>query len=185
MSMILRPVANAAQTGQLALLAGAALANVLEPISPLSAKIKLKWPNDLLINGKKAAGILVETESHGLRQVPWIVVGIGVNIVSAPEGAISLHDIGVKDYDAGKILEQLAKEIQALFARWGEEGGFDDIRDAWMKRAYKRGEKITARLPKETVTGTFEGLDRTGALLLTLENGSRRIVSSGEVFTEE
>lgn len=170
-----------AQIGQLSLLAGAALANVLEPISPLTAKIRLKWPNDLLINDKKAAGILVESESHGLLQVPWVVIGIGVNITSAPENAISLQDAGVKGHEAGHILELLTKEIQKLFGEW-EQGGFAPVREQWLKRAYKLGEKITARLPRETVTGTFEGLDRTGALQLVLEDGSSRTVTSGEVF---
>lgn len=182
MSMILRPRVNMAQIGQLSLLTGAALANVLEPISPLTAKIRLKWPNDLLINDKKAAGILVESESHGLLQVPWVVVGVGVNINSAPENAISLHDVGVKTHESGHILELLVREIQLLFDQW-EQDGFELIRKSWLQRAYKLGDKITARLPKETVTGTFEGLDRTGALLLTLDDGTRRMISSGEVFS--
>jgi BirA family biotin operon repressor/biotin-[acetyl-CoA-carboxylase] ligase len=182
MSMILRPQVNAQQIGQLSLLAGVALANVLATIVPAASKIQLKWPNDLLINGKKAAGILVETESQGMLQVPWVVVGIGVNIISAPENAVSLQGLGVKT-DAAHVLEALAKEIQSLVKKW-EQTGFEAIRETWLKHAYKLGETITARLPKEKLAGTFEGLDRTGALLLTLPDGSRKVISSGEVFAE-
>lgn len=181
MSMIVRPRVNVAQVGQLALLVGVALANVLESFMPASADIKLKWPNDLYINGKKAAGILVETESQGMLQVPWAVVGIGVNIVSAPENATSIHEAGAGSYEAGHVAEFLGKEIVMLVKRW-EKAGFAPIREAWLGRAFRLGETITARLPKETLTGTFEGLDKHGALLLTAEDGASHVINSGEVF---
>lgn len=181
MSMILRPRTNFAQIGQMSLLAGVALANVLASFTPMVADIRLKWPNDLYINNRKAAGILIETESQGAQQVPWAVIGIGVNITSAPEGATSLHDIGVESYEAGHVLEFLAGEIQMLVRQW-ERDGFEPIRQAWLHRAYKLGQTITARLPKETLVGVFEGLDHTGALLLTTTDGTRQVINTGEVF---
>ncbi len=181
MTIILRPHVNVAQIGQLSLLAGVALANVLGSFVPATNDIRLKWPNDLYINGKKAAGILVETESQGMLSVPWAVVGIGVNIVSAPENATSLFDIGISTYEAGHVLEFLSKEIHILVKQW-EQYGFAPIRDAWMERAFKLGETITARLPKGELTGIFEGLDKTGALLLTATDGARHTVNAGEVF---
>ncbi len=180
-SIILRPKVNAAQVGQLSLLTGVALANVLAGLAPVEHDIRLKWPNDLFINGKKAAGILVETESQGALQVPWVVVGIGVNVTSAPEHAVSLADAGVQDKEAGHVLELLAAEIMKQAAAW-EKDGFSAIREAWLERAYKLGETISARLPKETLTGVFEDLDATGALVLTDENGKRHVINTGEVF---
>ncbi|MBU6474387.1 MAG: biotin--[acetyl-CoA-carboxylase] ligase [Alphaproteobacteria bacterium] len=180
MTIILRPQVNAAQIGQLSLLAGVALANVLADIVPPEHDIRLKWPNDLFIGGKKAAGILVETESQGALQVPWVVVGIGVNIKHAPENAASLADAGV-EAEAGQVLEGLAAEIMKLAAAW-EKDGFAAIRAAWLKRAYKLGETITARLPRETLTGIFEDLDATGALLLADAAGKRHVINTGEVF---
>lgn len=147
MSMILRPQAASADIGQISFLSAVALANVLQTVLPGSADIRLKWPNDLMLQQKKAAGILIETENRGAQQVPWVVIGIGVNIVSAPEGAIALHEVGAKTYEAGHILEFLAKEIEMLVRQW-ERDGFTPIRDAWLKRAYKMGESITARLSK-------------------------------------
>ncbi len=180
-SIILRPKVNAAQIGQLSLLAGVALANVLATLTSPEHDIRLKWPNDLFIDGRKAAGILVETESQGARQVPWVVVGIGVNVRHAPENAISLADAGVQDKEAGHVLELLAAEIMRLVAAW-EKDGFADIREAWLGRAYKLGKTITARLPRETLSGVFEDLDSTGALILTGEDGKRHVINTGEVF---
>lgn len=180
MSMILRPRTSGAHVGQLSFLSAVALANVLETILPETAKITLKWPNDLLINRKKAAGILLETESQGANP-SWVVIGIGVNVASAPEKAVSLHDVGVKTCEPADVMEPLAREILSLAEQW-EQDGFEPIRTAWLTRSCKPGEPLTARLPKETLTGTFSGLDHTGALLLTLADGRKRTITSGEVF---
>jgi BirA family biotin operon repressor/biotin-[acetyl-CoA-carboxylase] ligase len=181
MSMIIRPRMNAVQAGQLSLLTGVAVANVLESFVPAGNNIRLKWPNDIFINGKKAGGILIETESQGQLRMPWAVIGIGLNITGAPENAISLHDVGVDSYEAGHVIEFLSREILHLVKHWEQEG-FAPIREAWLHRAYKLGQTITARLPKETVTGVFEGLDETGALLLTSVDGRRQAINTGEVF---
>src|SRR5262249_54444588 len=129
MTIILRPTVNVAQIGQLSLLIGVALSNVLGTFVPAVNDIRLKWPNDIYINGKKAGGILIETESQGMLQVPWSVVGIGLNIVDAPEGAISLADVGVTTYEAGHLVEFLSKEINMLVKQW-EKKGFAEIREA-------------------------------------------------------
>jgi BirA family biotin operon repressor/biotin-[acetyl-CoA-carboxylase] ligase len=177
MSIIVRPQVSGDKLGQLSFLSAVALADVLEKIMPATAKISLKWPNDLLINGKKAAGILIETEGRAA----WAVIGVGLNISNAPPGAISLHDVGVKDHDAGQIIKLLAKGIQSLLQAW-EKDGFEPIRQSWLKRAHKITEEITARLPKETLTGIFKGIDPSGALQLQMANGAVKTINSAEVF---
>jgi BirA family biotin operon repressor/biotin-[acetyl-CoA-carboxylase] ligase len=181
MSLILRPTVNAVQVGQLSLLTGLAVARALESFVPAENAVRLKWPNDIFISGKKAAGILLETESQGSLRLPWVVIGVGVNITSAPENATSLHDIGITSHEAGHVLELAAKEILLLVAQWEKEG-FAPIRSAWLDRAYKLGQTITARLPKETLSGIFEGLDETGALMITGIDGRRQTINTGEVF---
>lgn len=183
MSLILRPQVWGAEVGQFSFLSAVALAHTIEKIAPDTVKIELKWPNDVLVNEKKAAGILIETESYGIQSVSWLVIGIGVNITRAPPEALSLRDAGITRYEAGQVLEMLVREIQALIGQWEREG-FDPIREMWLKRAYKLGESITARLPEEVITGTFDGLDQTGALLMTLAGGTQRVISSGEVFMD-
>lgn len=146
-------------------LVAVALANVIP------ADVRLKWPNDAILNGKKIAGILIETESGA----NWAVVGIGVNITHAPEGAVSLSEAGINT-TARALMEKISAEISRL---QGED--FSTIRAAWLKRAWKLGEEITARLPQEKIAGVFEGLDETGALLLRV-GGALRTINSGEVF---
>lgn len=177
MSMILRPRVGVEHVGQLSFLSAVALANVLERIIPASAQIGLKWPNDLLINRKKAAGILIETENR----MPWVVVGIGVNVASAPPDAVSLRAAGAKTCEAGHILGLLAKEMQVMVENW-EKTGFKTIREAWLKRAYGLGEEVTARMPQETLTGIFKGIDQSGALQLQMPDGAVKTINSAEVF---
>ncbi len=176
MSLILRPAVAVADRGQLSFLSAVALATVLETVVPATVRVSLKWPNDVLLNGKKAAGILIEAEND------FAIVGIGVNIVAAPEHAVSLQGLGVKSCDIlGNVLEPLVREIEALVEQW-EKNGFQDIRAAWLARAHKLGGEMTARLQKETLVGTFGGLDMTGALQLRLPDGTLKTISSGEVF---
>lgn len=181
MSMIFRPDVNASQAGQLSFMASLALAEVLQKWLPDSADVRLKWPNDLLLNGKKAAGILLETEAKGVQPVPWIVVGIGVNVQGAPEGAVSLLDFGVDEVEAGQVLEKLAQKLFTLQGIWKGKG-FAPIRDEWLKYAHNIGGKINVRLPKEELQGRFLGIDPGGALELELEDGTRRSIASGEVY---
>lgn len=176
MSLILRPQVKPEHIGQLSFLSAVAIANVFEKIVPAGTDVYLKWPNDVLINRKKIAGILIETES----QADWVVVGVGVNIVDAPENAVSLHDIGAV-CDAKEFLSLLTKEMEMLVTTW-EKDGFEEIRSAWLKRAYKIGENIQARLPKEILTGVFAGLDQNGALQLKTQDGIMKTINSGEVF---
>jgi len=176
MSIIVRPRVAAQHIGQLSFLTGLALANVLSALTP--ADIRLKWPNDLLINQKKAAGILIETEGAA---AGWAVVGIGLNIASAPENAISLHDIGMRDATPHDMLNRIAAEIMRLVTQW-ETQGFADIRSRWLMRAWRLEGAMTARLPKGTVSGLFKGINDDGALQLQLPDGKIESISSGEVF---
>lgn len=177
MSMILRPKASVENIGQISFLTAIALAMTLEKIISSDAEVHVKWPNDILINQKKASGILIETEGH----LSWLVIGIGVNITNAPEGATCLYEAGIKTHTARQILELLDAQINTLVQQW-EKDGFAPIRAAWLKRAYKLGESITARLPKETLVGVFDGIDHSGALLLKMPDATIKNINSGEVF---
>jgi BirA family transcriptional regulator, biotin operon repressor / biotin---[acetyl-CoA-carboxylase] ligase len=181
MTMIMRPDKNAALSGQLSFVTAVALAETLKEWLPPNVQIALKWPNDLLLNGKKAAGILLESEVHGVNSVGWLIIGVGVNVADAPEGAASLKDFGVTGLEAGHVLEKLAKKIKTLYDLWMKTG-FDLIRLEWLRYAHNIGATINVRLPKETVSGKFIGIDASGALQLEMADGTRRDVSSGEVF---
>lgn len=174
MSLVLRPGLDAASTGQLSFLAAVALAEALQEWLPDAVDVKLKWPNDLLLNGKKAAGILLEAEAD------WLVVGIGVNVVDAPEGAVSLKSFGV-EAEAGAVLEKLVLRLKSLYEVW-RKSGFEPVRGEWLRYAHNIGQAINVRLPKETFVGKFVGIDAAGALQVEMQDGSLRQISSGEVF---
>lgn len=177
MSVILRPE-QLQERGQLSFLSAVALAETLES---RGLKPELKWPNDLLLDGKKAAGILLETESIGGKPADWVVIGIGANIVAAPEGAVSLKSLGIDGVTAVALLEKLVERLMSWYAIW-QKDGFEPVRQAWLFRAGHLGRKMNVRLPKETFAGIFKGIDTAGALQIEMQDGSQRLVSSGEVF---
>lgn len=175
MSLLLRPGTPPVQTGQLSFVAAVALAETLQEVLPSSARLGLKWPNDLLLNGKKAAGILLEAENG------WVVIGMGVNIAGAPEGAISLKDLCVET-SSGAVLEKLSLRLKSLYDLW-LQNGFAPVRAEWLRHAHNIGQPINVRLPRETFSATFVGIDEAGALQVELPDGSSRQISSGEVFS--
>lgn len=134
----------------------------------------LKWPNDLLLDGAKVSGILLEKAGDAL------VVGIGVNVGFAPEGV----DRSVAA--VGGTVDGLFLALRARFAEWRGRWaaqGFAPVREAWLTAATGVGGMIEARLGSETLVGRFEGLDLDGALLLDLGGGRLRAIHAGEVFS--
>lgn len=176
-----RPPAEAAQISFVAALAVADLADAFIPAS----KVSLKWPNDPMIDGRKASGILVESGQHANGGL-WVAVGVGVNLAMPPETperpatAFAEHMAGPPP----RPLEALMVLAEA-FERWRrvwQTSGFPLIADAWTRRAHGLGEVCTARLGHETVTGIAEGLDPDGALRLRLPDGMLRRITAGDVF---
>lgn len=176
-----RPPAEAAQISFVAALAVADLAAAFVPASLVS----LKWPNDPLIAGRKAAGILVESGPHPAGGL-WLAVGCGVNLATPPEAAERpatafaehMRSPPPKPLDA---LEVLAEAFERWRDLW-ERLGFAPISEAWTTRAHGLGQPCTARLPAETISGIAEGLDADGALRLRTASGAVRRITAGDVF---
>ncbi|MGA0600702.1 biotin--[acetyl-CoA-carboxylase] ligase [Caulobacter sp. KR2-114] len=176
-----KPAAEAAQVSFVAALAVADLAATYVP----RALVALKWPNDPMIAGRKASGVLVESGAHPAGGL-WLAVGIGVNLATPPEQA-ERPATAFAEHMAGPPpppLEALGVLAEA-FERWRvlwESAGFAAIADAWTQRAMGLGEACTARLANETVEGVAEGLDADGALRLRLAGGELRRITAGDVF---
>lgn len=181
MSLLLRPEKPAWQAGQMAFVAAVALAETVARFLPDDRKPALKWPNDLLISDKKAAGILLESETSGKADLDWVVLGIGVNIAAPPPIGTGLHAQGATQATVENVLSALCHELLLWLGLW-EKGDFEVIRKRWLHYAMGVGEKITVRLSGETLAGVFSGLDGSGALLLDQEDGGRRKIAAGEVY---
>lgn len=151
----------------------------------------LKWPNDVLLNGGKVAGILLEGLHHGTgaHAQAGLAIGIGVNLAAAPDpgqvepGALRpvslLSETGTA-IDPEEFLNILAPAYARLESQFASYG-FAPLRAAWLERAARLGEPVTARMGSETVTGTFETIDETGQLVLRGSHGVRRITAA-EIF---
>ncbi len=149
------------------------------------ADIRVKWPNDVLAEGRKIAGILLESASTGAAPPQWLAIGIGINLQHFPPDtefpAISLAALGAEPPTPRDALAALA----SAFAKWYEVWrmrGFVPIREAWLARAAGLGARIVARLSNGEATGVFEGLDETGALILRETHGRTRTIAAGEIF---
>lgn len=179
------------QAAQMSFVAALALTDTLEQYVP-KALISLKWPNDVLLAGKKTAGILLE--SGQIHYQKWMVIGIGVNLTHHPEGT---------EYPATHMMEHIpAKALQGSepimtgpdavlailanrFDHWNHilsTAGFEPIGEAWAARAHNVPGQVTVRLPDESFAGEALGLDANGALRVKLSNGTIRDVHAGDVF---
>lgn len=181
MTIILRPAVPVALAPQLGFAAALAVGDAITPLLPCADALQFKWPNDVLIEGRKVAGILLESAAVA-ETVRWVVAGIGVNVMSHPsEGAAtSLTAAGVR----GAAVPQVLHDVTVALKRWSDEWertGFESLRSAWLARARGLGSDIAVRLEREQFTGRFVDLDRDGALLVETEQGRRR-VAAGDVF---
>jgi len=180
-SLLFDPQCGVGEAGQLGLVASVALQRV---ISGHCDHVQCKWPNDVLIGGCKVSGLLMETEASAAGTLAWLVLGVGVNIVHHPEDtpypATSLYAEDAEGITVAQMLEGFVGEMDRLLSEW-REVGFSAARAAWLDVAAGLDQKITVRLPNETLTGVFAGLDAGGALILNGPEGTRTI-NSGDVF---
>jgi BirA family biotin operon repressor/biotin-[acetyl-CoA-carboxylase] ligase len=175
------PPVDAAQVSFVAALAASDLADAC--LGPGAAR--LKWPNDVLVHGRKAVGILVESGASPDQRL-WVAVGIGVNLKHAPTNlerpATAFADhMAAPPPEPGAALEVLATSFERWRRLWTTQG-FAPIARGWTERAMGLGEPCEARLPARTLSGVAEGLDLDGALRLRLDDGSLERVTAGDVF---
>jgi BirA family biotin operon repressor/biotin-[acetyl-CoA-carboxylase] ligase len=186
-SIVIRPEVPAADAAQLSFVTALALGQAVSGLLPDSVEMRYKWPNDVLLDGRKAAGILLESSGGVDGALDWLVIGAGLNVEGYPdvtEGgypATSLREAGVKPVALQDILARYIAGFAHWRERWQNEG-IAAVREAWLERAARLGEDITVRLPGSQLNGRFSGLDEGGALLLDLTDGSRRTITAGDVF---
>lgn len=184
-SLLLRPEEPPGQAAQLTFVAANAIARaVAAALPPGAAPVTCKWPNDILVGGRKVAGILLEAEVARDGKLAWLVIGAGVNITGHPPEVLypttALREEGAATATAVSMLGACGHELLAGVAEWRREG-FDGVRERWLARAHGLGAMVTVRLEHTTLNGVFVGLDRDGAMILEQDGGERRI-AAGDVF---
>jgi BirA family biotin operon repressor/biotin-[acetyl-CoA-carboxylase] ligase len=185
LSFLLRPKASPAQAATLSFLTAVAVLEAIDLAGPAAGtQLTCKWPNDVLVDGAKVAGILLESRTTPDGALGWVTVGVGVNLVSHPVDtlypvtALNRHGIEAMPED---FAQWLLARYGYWYGRWQAEG-FAPVRTAWLARAQGLGQPVVVRLPDSELHGRFVALDDSGALLLELPDGRRHTVTAGDVF---
>lgn len=181
-SLLLRVARDPAGAAELAFVAALAVRQCAAELVS-GCRVLCKWPNDVLIDGLKVAGVLLEARAE--ERATRVVVGIGVNVVDHPGDALHpathLAAHGGRGVTAAAVLERLAPALLGWCELWLREG-FAPIREAWLAHAAGLGQPLTARLPERELRGRFLALDERGALELKDANGEIHRVRAGDVF---
>lgn len=153
-------------------------------------RIRLKWPNDVEIDGYKCSGILIESHSVS-KDVTRLAVGIGVNLVTAPDvegrtvmsvaAAMASAASGLAALEPVAVASRLAQRFDVHLEAW-RAGGFAGIRDQWLARARGIGEAITVNLDKDILCGRFITVSEAGALRIAVTNDMVQDIYAGDVF---
>lgn len=183
-SLLLRPRYPPAVAMQLGFVAANGLAEAVAAALPPGTFVTCKWPNDVLVEGRKVAGILLESAVSGGNLLDWLVVGFGLNIAHHPSDArfpaTSLRTEGAEDVTVSRMLETVCLRFLAGLVTW-RSLGFATVRKAWLQRAHGLGEPVTVRLEGETLDGVFLTLDEDGAMVVSIDGEQRRITAA-DVF---
>lgn len=187
-SLVMQPQGGAAQAALRSFVAALALRDALGAVMGRPEGLALKWPNDVLLNGGKVAGILLESVGQGAR-IDRLIIGVGVNLASAPDPATLAPDAVrpvslLGETGVAIVPEDFLTHLAHGFARW-EQGfatyGFGPIRTAWLRDAARIGQIVTARTTRDAVTGTFVDVDMEGHLVLETPTG-RQIIAAADIF---
>lgn len=175
-----------AQIGGLPLVSAVIVHDTLSDLVAGKVSIKIKWPNDILVDGQKLCGILIE--QHQIDKQALIAIGIGINIRTRPDIA-NYPTACLADIDPQISIETiwplLTSKYESWFDLWRAENGFGAIRAAWLDRAAGLGETISIAGETSSKTGVFQTLDENGYLVLRHESGELERISTGDVILKK
>lgn len=186
MSLVLRPKMEPVNMARVTLIAAVAVTEAIISLTGLPAKIK--WPNDILINGLKVSGILTEMKAEQ-DEVDFVILGIGVNVNSfnagangcspLPEGAASLKKELGREISKVELAKKILEYCEAYYFRM--EGNFTDIIDEWRKLSYTLGTRVKVCSHGEEFEGQALDVDGNGGLIVRLDTGFNKHILSGDV----
>jgi len=179
-SFLLQPKTSLAQSTTLSLITGIALTRTIQGLLEVTdnEEVILKWPNDVMLKGHKCAGILLENIEQN------IVIGIGINISSAPiEGSVCLSDYKENvTITPEKLLKRFLEVFKDIYGLWLEQG-FTAFRSDFIKLSYKIDTPVCVKLPRNTIEGLFQGVDKDGSLLILCKDTQKlQKITTGDVF---
>ncbi len=180
-STLLRPQVRSEYLSALPLLVGVAVARAIEALAPVTASVK--WPNDVLIGGRKVAGILLNVRAVTDR-VEFVVAGTGINIsggLPLSGDAISMEECARRPIDRNVLLDRLLDELSSVYTGFLEAPAEPDL-EPWRARAYLRSEEVVIRDGGRELAGLYRDVDPSGALLLEEVDGSIRRIVSGDLI---
>jgi len=189
LSIILRPTLAPTHAPQITLTAAVALAECVAPLIPQGPTIK--WPNDILVNGKKLAGVLTEAACAAER-IEYVILGIGVNINYPIESmppeirsrSTSLMDLTGVRSDRETVLARLIHDLDRCYGEL-EESGFEVLRPRWEACFHLRGRRVRVELLDQVLIGRARGIARDGALVLEDDHGDLKNIYAGDVIPLE
>ena len=178
-SLLLSDPSPPVHAAELSFVAALAAHDAVSEVTGLARRLTIKWPNDLLCDGAKLVGILIEGQG------PSVVIGIGINCAHHPAGtpypATDLATRGVS-VSPERLFEALAPAMQRRLAQWDRGAGFASIRADWLARAVGIGDEVHVATTERDVHGRFEGIDDAGCLMLRLPDGRIEAIAAGDVF---
>lgn len=184
-SFLLSPGCDIPGCAELGFVAALAVRDAVLPVLPASANVQFKWPNDLLLGGRKAGGILIETftQTNGAL---WAIVGVGLNVDSAPADArfpaTCLTSEGVELISAKIVLSRFIHHFVERYNQWTKKG-LGPLRKEWLKHAWRFGEQVRVALPNEELTGIFKDMEPGGSLVLALAGGRQQVIPAGDLLS--
>ncbi len=185
-SFLLRPSCGFNEIGQLALVIGVAIGRALQKYLDRPDILRLKWPNDILLEGQKCAGILIETQGAKGGALDWVCVGIGVNVEVAPDDQAAC----LKEYSAQLIIldelrDDILTEVSKQYMLWREDG-FEEVSSVWLDMAHEKGALAKVCIGENVIQGLFAGIDGQGAMLLhDTQSNELRTITAGDVYLED
>jgi BirA family transcriptional regulator, biotin operon repressor / biotin---[acetyl-CoA-carboxylase] ligase len=186
-SVIVKPKVSPEIIGQLSFVAGLAAHQALSHYLGNYGTLRLKWPNDVLVNNCKIAGILIETDFAG-SALNGVVIGVGINLVNAPERvafpAIALCELMDRCILPSDMLDQFLIEFAQVYELWLTQK-FPPIRDRWMSHAHGLGDYITVACDGDTTEGYFKDLSPSGELILQMMDDTLIRFNAAEIVPSD
>ena len=184
-SLILRPEIKINRAADFSFIAALAMFDTLGSIGNAGNQVQIKWPNDILLNKRKVAGFILETEAKDQDVIDWIIIGLGLNVAvfpgetDFPATSLRAEGWGATETDA---LEYFCRHFLKWTNIWRTEG-FYPIRKNWLWHAFGKGDEVKVKIKNKLITGTFEDLDKDGTLLIKSTNKIHKIPAGDIYFT--